>query len=136
MNDTIIERVDTIRDLRVLLNAIFAWVIKGLFHTLHMNTLEDRRLISQILFILSLLHAKISTPMLLNELKFKIPQRFTRNYILLDVDLNLNNSPFSPIKRNFNEIFSIRGNDGKFIFDFNLSLNSVKARMKQYFEKM
>lgn len=101
----------------------------------HMNTLEDRRLIYQIIFILSLIHAKISSPSLLNELRFRIPQRYTRNYLLLDEDINLNNSPFSLIKRNFNDIFSRRNEKGDFIFDFNQSIDSTKRKMKQYFEK-
>jgi hypothetical protein len=37
----------------------------------HMNTLEDRRKINQILFIISLIFGKISSPQLLNELNIK-----------------------------------------------------------------
>lgn len=42
----------------------------------HMNTLEDRRSISQILFILSVINANISSPKLLSLLNFGIPTYF------------------------------------------------------------
>lgn len=101
----------------------------------HMNTLEDRRLIYHTIFIISLIHGKISSPLLLNELKIRVPQRFTRNYLLLDEAINVNNSPFATVKRNFNEIFAIKTDEGTFIFDLNKSIDAIKRKFKQYFEQ-
>ena len=98
----------------------------------HMNRLEDRRLISQILFIFSLIHGKISSTLLLNELNFRM--RFTRNELLLDEYLHANDSPFSAIKKQFNIINLIRNNDESFLVDFNFSIDTLKRKLKNYYE--
>lgn len=100
-----------------------------------MNTLEDRRIIYQLLFILHLIHGKISSPYLLRELGFRIPQRNTRNYFLLDESINLNNSTLYDMKRIFNDIFSRRNEIGEFMFDFNHSIDTIKGKLKQYFQQ-
>ena len=104
-------------------------------HYFNMNTLEDRRTIYQLLFVIYLINGKISSPYLLNELRFRVPQRNTRNYLLLDENINMNNSQFYNIKRTFNDIFSRRNEEGKFIIDFNQSTDTVKTKLKQYFSK-
>lgn len=101
----------------------------------HMNTLKNRRIIYRILFIISLIHGKISSPTLLNQIRFGIPQIQIRNHLLLDETKNMNNNPFLTSKSNFNFIFSQRNEDDSFIFDLNQSFDTIKSKLKQFFEK-
>lgn len=101
----------------------------------HMNTLEDRRKIYQIAFIFSLINGIISSPSLLANLNINVPQRTTRNYTLLKCKFNKYESPFTLMKKQFNETFLIKNDRDEFIFDFNQSIQGLKQKLKNYFEK-
>lgn len=89
----------------------------------HMNTLEDRRSISQILFIFSLIKNNISSSNLIARLNFRIPTRFTRNQTLLHT--NNSNDPLNKMIIKFNEF--------REHYDFNQSLEIVKNKLKCFF---
>lgn len=101
----------------------------------HMNTLEDRRKMFRIIFIFSLISGRISSPNLLNNLNFRVPQRYTRTQTLLNEQITKYENPLSIMIRQFNEIFSKKTDEDEFIFDLNLSLEGLKTKMKVYFEK-
>lgn len=85
---------------------------------LDMNTLEDRRNISRICFVHSLLTGSITSPHLLHELKLKIPKRITRNTannLLFTNDLK---DPMNIMCKNYNDLTKI--------IDFNQSTDTVK----------
>lgn len=100
----------------------------------HMNTLEDRRKIYQIVFIFSLLTDKVSSPNLLSNINIRIPQRATRNYLLLSDDKNKYDNPFSLMKKLFNAIFSTKNKKNEFDFDLNQNVKTIKSKLKIYFE--
>lgn len=54
--------------------------------------------------------------------------------MLLDKSVNLNNRPFFTLKSNFHNTFSPRNENGDFIFDLNQSNDTIKRKLKQYFE--
>ena len=94
-----------------------------------MNTLEDRRKINQIIFIVSLIFGKISSPSLLNELNIRIPQRITRdnmNHFFSELNLNKEN-PICIMKRIYNEHVEF--------IDFNMSIESIKRKLKNHFSE-
>lgn len=90
---------------------------------LHMISLEDRRTISQLSFIHSVLIANISSPSVLNRIHFNIPQRRTRNMILLKTTFQ--NDPINIMIRKYNEYVNL--------LDFNQSKMTVKSNLKSYF---
>lgn len=90
----------------------------------HMNTLKDRRSISQILFIFSLIKSTISSSNLIKLLNFRTPMRFTRNTNLLNPS-NLRD-PLTKMIVKFNEHAQH--------YDFNLSVNIVKNNLKNFFK--
>lgn len=102
----------------------------------HMNSLEDRRKMFQVLFIFSLITSLISSPQLLSNLNINIPTRDTRNYELLRRNLYKYDSSFILMKIKFTEVFSVKNDDEQFIFDFNLSIQNLKKRLKIYFENL
>lgn len=93
---------------------------------LQMNTLEERRIIQQIIFIQSLINNSISAPNLLNNLNFRVPARRTRLITPLSELQNIPNDPFSRMKIKYNEYFHL--------FDFNTTKNKLKNILKNYFK--
>lgn len=92
----------------------------------HMNTLEDRRKINQILFIASLINGKISSPKLLSELNIRARQVRTRDTSHFFSRTNMNNeNPFCIIKKICNENFKF--------FDLHKSNDSIKQNLKTHF---
>lgn len=96
----------------------------------HMNTLEDRRTIAQILFIFYLINARITAPNLLSFINFRIPlnflkNKFTRNrnkmnqQLLITVD---NKDPFNLMQIKFNLYY--------YLFDICDSSDVVKHKLK------
>lgn len=77
----------------------------------HMITLEDRRGISQVLYVLSFVNGKVSSSNLLPLINFRVPtnftnERFTRNRQLLNQLLSFtdnSNDPFKRMKIDLNE---------------------------------
>lgn len=100
----------------------------------HMNTLEDRRTISQILFILSIINYCTTSSQLLSSLCLRIPinfniERFTRNrqntnQIILSTTQS--DDPFNKMKIKFNLFYEM--------FDLNDSNENVKNILKSYFK--
>ena len=104
----------------------------------HMNTLEDRRKINQILFIMSLINGKIKSSKLLGELNIKVRnneykirtrqrnnENRNRNHYLLNENVKDTENPFIVMKREFNECYHL--------IDFNQSLDLIKKNLKNYF---
>ena len=92
-----------------------------------MNTLEERRKISQIMFIVSLIYDKISSPPLLGELNIRVPIRSIRNnkqLLLSENNLNEKN-PFHIMKKLFNSKFDL--------IDFDQSIEVIKKNLKESF---
>lgn len=93
-----------------------------------MNSLEDRRTIFRILFILSLINGNITAPNLLSSLNFKVPlnfinDRFTRyrnetnQQLLLTTNIS-DIDPCNQMKIKFNKYYQI--------FDLNCKNDIVK----------
>lgn len=98
----------------------------------HMNTLEDRRRIYQIIFIFALLKGYVSSPNLLLNVNIRMPQRTARNFLAHGDDTNNYMSPFILMKVQFNSIFALRNSENEFIFDFNQSIDVIRKNLKQY----
>lgn len=94
----------------------------------HMNTLEERRFINQIIFIISLIYGKISSSELLNMLNFRIPNSITRNNNLLNTYIAKYDHPFENMKKKFNEYANL--------FDFNQSIHLIKTNLKNHFKQI
>lgn len=93
----------------------------------HMNTLEDKRNIHQIIFITSLIFGKINSSNLLGKLNFRVQQRDTRNQMLLNTHFEVinENDPFYCMKKKFNELNNF--------FDFNRSIETIRNNLKEYY---
>lgn len=100
----------------------------------HMNTLEDRRKINQIIFIISLMYAKITSPKLLSDLNFRVRQnefnirirhRNEMNNYLLNESRRDIDCPFIMMKKNFNKYYNL--------IDFNETIMRIKKNLKNHF---
>lgn len=100
----------------------------------HMNTIEDRRKINQILFIITLMNGKLSSPNLLKELKIRVRnnelsirlrQRDKTNNHFFSENIRDIDTPLVIMKRIFNEYYDL--------FDFNQSNALIKKNLKNYF---
>lgn len=103
-----------------------------------MITLEDRRKINQILFIMSLINGKIQSSKLLKELNIRVrnneynirtrqrnDENRNRNQHLLNEHKKDIDSPFIVMKSGFNEFYHL--------IDFNQSLVLIKKHLKNHF---
>lgn len=102
-----------------------------------MNTLENRRKISQILFIHDLFNGKIVSPTLLSELKIRVREnefnirvrkRNVNDQCILNERKNDIECPFTYMKKNFNQYYHL--------IDFNQSNDVVKKKLKRHFSEL
>lgn len=95
---------------------------------LDLNTLSDRRIISNVMFMCKLLNGNINYSVLLNYINVKCPLRQSRFYNFLSLSNSkvnyIQNEAFNSICKNFNEYY--------FIFDFNLSIELIKCNLAKY----
>lgn len=96
---------------------------------LQMISLEDRRMVSQFMFVVALIFGKLYIPSLLMKLDFRVRNRFTRNSreIILNEHLHLSETPFDRIKQIFNKYYHL--------MDFNGSIVSIKSHIVEFFKK-
>lgn len=85
-------------------------------------TLESRRKMLNITFLVNLLNGNVCSEFLLNNVKFNVPQRSTRNFTPLYLQVfhtnYANSDPFRRICKDFNEMYNF--------IDFSLSVNVIK----------
>lgn len=91
---------------------------------LQMNTIEDRRKISQIMFIFNILMGAVVSPKLLSNMSIKVPQRQTRSNKFLNE--NLCDTPYNNAKKMLN-VYSE-------LIDFNLTAKTIKNNLKMKFK--
>lgn len=99
---------------------------------IEMNTLEDRRIMLNVVFLTKLLDGKIDCPEILSTVQIYCPLRVSRNYNFLRIKLNttnyLNNEPLTNIQRDFNALYPF--------FNFHLSIDVIKKNILYYFKEL
>lgn len=96
---------------------------------LSLSTLKTRRIISNIMFFLNLIHGNIDSSNLLAEININIPNRHLRSYVPLHVFFNRSNyANFDPLRRICAEI-----NEYYNIIDFSNSITESKKKLLNYF---
>jgi hypothetical protein len=98
---------------------------------LDMNTLEDRRKALSCIFVFKVLTSKISSPFLLESVKFVCPQRNLRIYVpIKETFFNVNYLIYEP----YQQCLKCYNNLYQFI-DYNLSEKTIKNNVFSYFKR-
>lgn len=104
-----------------------------------MITLSERRKIAQIAFIFNVINGNISSNYIREKIIFKEPHYNIRNHDLLQLSLRKRNyskyEPTNYMLSTFNEFYhkTLPNSDVK-IIDFNVSIDTVKKRIAEYFK--
>lgn len=97
---------------------------------LDMNTLYDRRTLSNLTLMGKILNGQIDCSFLLSKLDFKCPIRRIRSYQFL----NVNSSHYNYLKFEPFNMICQQFNDHYFLFDFNYNTNSFKKNIILYYK--
>lgn len=106
---------------------------------LQMTSLEDRRKVAQIAFIHDIIRGDISSEFILSQINIRVLIRNVRNSEFLIIPIRRHNySKFEPINymlTTYNQYFNLKvPNCDKFLIDFNISTDTVRKRLFEYFK--
>lgn len=106
---------------------------------LQMLTLEERRKLAQIVFVLKVIFGFITSNFILSKIRFRVPNHFTRNYRFLEIPIEiLNYRSFEPIRymlSSFNDLANVSmPNSATFLIDFNMSIRALKLRVEDFWK--